>query len=76
MSRNLLHKSKLEAFKSWLDANGIPNRPGKGDFQLLQVCKDGKHWNCIYSRIEMAEHVTVDRHLESLVRRFCREMKS
>ncbi len=76
MSRNQLHVSKLEDFKSFLDTEGIPHRPGKGLWQVLQVCKDGTHWNCIYVRKEiLPEHFTVDRHLESLVAKFARMRK-
>ena len=75
MSRSLLHITKLEAFKAWLDTQGIAHRPGKGDWQVLQVCKDGTHWNCVYSRNTMPEHFTTDRHLDSLVVKFCNENK-
>lgn len=75
MSRCLLHKNKLEQFKAWLDSQEILHRPSKGDYQVLQVCKDGKHWNCVYIRHEMPEHFTTDRHLDSLVVKFCRESR-
>lgn len=75
MSRCLLHKTKLDEFKAWLDKNGIPNRPGKGFYQALQICKDGKHWNNVYIRNHVPEHLTVDKHLEGLVVRFIRESK-
>lgn len=75
MSRNLLHKSKLEDFKEWLTENGVPYRDGKGFYQVIQVCKDGKHWNCIYERNHMPEHYTADKHIDPLVKRFCRERK-
>ena len=32
-----LTKDTLEAFKAWLDAKDIPHRPGKGEWQVLQV---------------------------------------
>jgi hypothetical protein len=35
--RNTLHKTKLEAFKAWLDYKWIPHREGKGEWQVLQV---------------------------------------
>jgi hypothetical protein len=76
MSRCLLHKSKLEEFKAFLDSEGLPHRPGKGQWQVLQVCKDGRHWNSIFIRNEMPEHFTTDRHLDSLVVKFCRKNKS
>lgn len=75
MSRNMLHISKLEEFKQWLDSEGIQHRPGKGAYQVLQVCKDGTHWNGIYVRIETPEHFTVDRYLEPLVAKFIRLRK-
>lgn len=75
MSRNQLHITKLEEFKVWLDSEGIPHRPGRGDYQVLQICKDGTHWNCIYERNYMPEHYTADRHIDSLVRKFIRSLK-
>ena len=76
MSRCLLHRSKLSEFKAWLDKEGIAYRDGKGFYQVLQICKDGTHWNCIYSRLDMPEHFTTDKNLDSLVARFCREKPS
>lgn len=72
MSRNLLHKTKLEDFKVWLDAEGIRHRPGKGDWQILQVCKDGKQWFSVFERFVMPEHYSTDRRLDGLVAKFCR----
>lgn len=76
MSRSLLHKTKLENFKAWLDTKGIKHRPGKGLWQVLQVCKDGVHWNCVYIRHEMPEHYTTERNLDDLVVQFCRSTKA
>lgn len=77
MSRNLLHVSKLEDFKVWLDENGIKHRPSKNqsytNYQVLQVNHPAPHWCAVYERLGMKEHYTVDRRLESLVARFCRE---
>ena len=75
MSRCLLHKDKLEEFKLWLDSKGLQHRPGRGDYQALQVCKDGKHWNCVFTRHDMPEHFTTDRHLDSLVAAFARNRR-
>ncbi len=69
MSRCLLHKNKLEAFKAWLTATGIEHRPARGEFQVLQVkVKNG--WQCIFDRLDAKEHYTVAAPLESTVRRF------
>ena len=75
MSRSLLHISKLEDFKVFLSAHGIKHRPGRGTYQVLQVCKDGSHWNCVYRREKMPEHFTTDRHLDKLVLKFVRAQK-
>lgn len=75
MSRNLLHRTKLEAFKEFLDAHDVPHRPGRGDYQVLQVRWSDKHWAGVYTRNSMAEHYTNDPQLNFLVRWFCRESK-
>lgn len=68
-NRHTLHKTKLEAFKAWLDMQGIGYRPGKGDWQVLQVLTN-KGWQVIFSRLDMPEHFTVGDDLMPLVRRF------
>ena len=75
MSKTLLHVTKLDAFMAYLDKEAIPHRPGRGSYQVLQVCKDGLHWNCVYRRDVMPEHFTTDRHLDNLVIRFARSAK-
>lgn len=72
MSRCLLHKTKLEAFKNWLDASGIEHRPPRGDFQVLQIKTKNRQWQCVFDRIEAPEHYTVAWPLEPIVRRFIR----
>lgn len=74
MSRCLLHKSKLEAFKAWLTASGIEHRGGRGVWQVLQVRhRDG--WQCIFDRGVAPEHYTVALPLERTVRRFIAHTK-
>lgn len=78
MSKCLLHISKLDEFKAWLDLKGIKHRPargGVGTYQVLQVCKDGQHWNCVYRRDKMPEHFSTDMHLDSLVHQFVKHNK-
>lgn len=72
--RNLLHINKLDEFKSWLTAQGIEHRPGRGEWEVLQVNVNGV-WPCVFRRINMPEHYTTDRRLDGLVRRFCKEPK-
>ena len=69
-NRCYLHKNKLEEFKNWLNEMDVPNRPGKGDYQVLQVMVDLHSWKCIYKRNDMPEHLTVDDLLMPLVKRF------
>jgi len=76
MSRNLLHKTKLNEFKAWLDANNIENRPGRGDWQELQIKTANGQWHAVFRRIDMPEHYTVAWPLESMVHRFIRDSKA
>lgn len=74
MSRCLLHKSRLDDFKSWLDQNKIEHRPGRGDYQVMQVrSKNG--WDVVYDRHSAKEHFTVTWPMEALVVRFIRETR-
>ena len=76
MSRNTLHLSHLEPFKQFLIDEFIVFRPGRGDYQVLQIqLKDGQ-WACVYSRLDMPEHYTVDRRLDKLVVQFIKQLKT
>lgn len=76
MSRNLLHKNKLNAFKEWLTKENIQYRPGQGVFQVLQVALPKNQWGVIYDRITAPEHYTVTISMESLVRKFIKSQKA
>ena len=75
MTRNLLHKNKLDAFKQWLDKKHIQHRPGRGEFQVLQVALPNGEWGVVYDRIVAPEHYTVTAQMESIVRRFLQARK-
>ena len=68
-SRNLLHKDRLLEFIKWLDENKIPNRIGKGEWEVRQIYLDGE-WHKLYARANMPEHLTVQTKLIELVRKF------
>ena len=68
--RDLLHKDKLEEFKKFLDELEVPHRPGKGDYQVLQVCVEFYGYRVIHKRLDMKEHLTVDERLIPLVKKF------
>jgi len=72
VARNLLHKDKLEGFKSWLTAKGREHRPGRGSWQVLQV-KHGSGWQALFERAEMPEHLSVPGPLIPLVQAYIRE---
>lgn len=75
VARNLLHVSKLDDFRAWLDSNGIPYRAGRGfgTYQVMQVrvtTRGRDIWTCVYARKDMKEHYTVQAPLVPYVRRF------
>lgn len=74
-SRNTLHKTKLQEFKDYLDANCIGYRPGKGEYQVLQVCTPDSGWQVVFSRLDMPEHFTVGDKLLPLVRKYLESKK-
>lgn len=73
MSRCLLHKSRLDAFKLWCEHRAIQTRPGRGDYQVLQVLTSKFGWQVVYDRNDAPEHYTVTWPLEMLVKRFIRD---
>ena len=75
MSRNLLHKTQLQPFMVWLDKKRIHHRPGRGEFQVLQVEIQVGQWGIVYDRLSAPEHYTVTRPMEVLVRRFVQARK-
>ena len=75
-TRNLLAIKKLPAFKAWLDANGIENRPTGTAYQVLLVRVVGDvRWHPIFKRLGAKEHLSVPKPLISLVERFLRKEK-
>lgn len=69
-SRHILHKSKLEDFKAWLDKKDIPHRDGKGAYQVLQILTPIFGWQCVFIKEAMPEHFSVNEKLIPIVRRF------
>lgn len=65
--RGMIKKSDLTKFQVWLDANGQAWRPGKGDFQLMQV-KIGKGWGAICTDAQGV--ITTPPDLASMLRLF------
>ncbi len=73
----LLHKSKLQAFKDWLDLNGHEHRPTTADWQVLQVRpKNDTRWHAVYERAVSPEHYSVPQPLTRLVRAYIRHART
>ena len=68
--RALLHKDKVDDFALWCEEKGIATRPGKGEWEMLQVNFPAGQWNKVYARANMPEHTTVQETLVPLVRAF------
>jgi len=78
MSRQLLHTKKLDEFITWCNLHGIHAYKVDQDYQVARVRiqdKPTKIYACIYTRHNVTEHLTVDRRLESIVRRYIRWTK-
>jgi hypothetical protein len=75
VSRNLLHISKLEAFKWWLTRTGRGWRSGKGAYQVIQVMTDNSGWQVVFRRDSMPEHYSINAALEPIVRRFIHDSR-
>ena len=46
--RNLLKQKQIEGFKAWLDENQLAWRPGKGQYQIIQLrMENGNGWSAI-----------------------------
>ena len=69
MSRNLLHKSKIERFQIWLATMKIEFRSVDIDYQVMQI-KWKNQWMSVFYRDHMPEHYSVDRRLDPLVKMF------
>lgn len=69
MKRCLLHRTKIDEFKAWLDRQGISTRPGKGQWQLFQVLTPEDGWQVVFDQIN-SEHVSVNEKLVPIVQGF------
>lgn len=71
--RCTLHVNKLEAFKVWLQDNDFDYRPGKGEYQVLQVQTKRHGWQVVFKRADMPEHYSINDKLYPIVKRFIKE---
>lgn len=66
----MLARTKLEAFKKWLDNKGIAWRDGKGVTQAMQVCTEGDGWGILYNVADTPYHLKVGINVSELVAEF------
>lgn len=64
-ARNLLHKSKLEEFSSWLINKGWEIEKPRGDYEVLRAYHiQYRDPLIVYEKIEAKEHYTIQgRHI-------------
>ena len=72
--RCLLHKSKLQELKQWLESQGYTILETKDYYEVLRAKKD-KNLIIIYKKSDVKEHLTVQQKDDKLIRRFIRESK-
>lgn len=73
--RNLLHRSKLEDFKFWLEENGQEILPTKGDFEVLRW-KNGKNPMAIIFNCQSTDHFSCNEVSISFVRKFIKQSRT
>ena len=73
--RDLLHKSKLDDFRSWLFDKGWSIEDTKGDYEVLRAVKD-KRTLILYRRAEVKEHYSVQDKDVAIVREYIKDRKS
>lgn len=73
-TRNLLHQSRLEAFREWLVKDGWQIHDPTGIYEVLRAKKGGR-WLILYRKDSATEHYSVRDVDCSIVRHFLRWRK-
>lgn len=68
--RELLHKTKLEAFGKWLESDGWALLPPKGEYEVLKAKKTGKKTLMVWHKADVKEHYVIEDKYRPLVRQF------
>ena len=75
-NRKLLHRSKIEDFKSWLQADGWQIEKTKGIYEIVRASKGDRKPLIVYTRDNKgSEHITVQSRDEAVVRAYIRDRK-
>jgi hypothetical protein len=69
-ARNLLHRTKLDEFKQWLESHGHRLQEPKGDYEVLRwKGKKGKPMPMVFDRHE-GDHLTTNATATGYVRQW------
>lgn len=75
-NRALLHRSKIEDFKSWLQADGWQIEQPKGIYEVVRATKGTRKPLIVYTRDNKGnEHITVQSRDEGVVRAYIRDRR-
>ena len=75
-NRALLHRSKIEDFKSWLQEDGWQIEHTKGIYEVVRATKEGRKPLIVYTRDNNGkEHITVQSRDEGVVRAYIRDRR-
>jgi len=76
-NRALLHRSKIEDFKNWLQEDGWQIESTKGIYEVVRATKEGRRPLIVYTRDDNKgkEHMTVQSRDEGIVRAYIRDRK-
>lgn len=75
-NRKLLHRSKIEDFKSWLQADGWQIEQTKGIYEIVRAKKGDRKPLIVYTRDNKgSEHITVQSRDEGVVRAYIRDRR-
>lgn len=75
-NRSLLHRSKVEDFKSWLQEDGWQIEKTKGIYEIVRARKGDRKPLIVYTRDNKgSEHITVQSRDEAVVRAYIRDRK-
>ncbi|MEK3718934.1 hypothetical protein [Paenibacillus sp. FSL R7-0333] len=74
MSRNTLHRSKIQEFREWLAEDGWSLEPTKGAYEVLRARK-GKRLLLIYDRHE-GDHLSYADKFAGIVQAFIKARKA
>lgn len=71
-NRNILHKSKLDDFRTWLINDEWSINQPKGEYEVLRAVKNNKTI-IIYTKLNVQEHYTVPENSYPIVKTYLKD---